>query len=128
MTPEQITTLFDLLDSFPKVEDQLMEIFSASLFKEITRAEYGRRTTHLCMDFVKDCILTIKQGVKTDESLTNAYFDVARYQTDIVDAAIEWDTDVRLLGLLLRKRPPPKTPEERLCLMVPIDVTKKREI
>jgi len=128
MTSEQTNAIFELLEAFPDLETQLFDLFGAYVFGEITGTEYERRTRKICVDRVMTCILTVKQGVKSSTDLINAYFDVARYQTDVLDAAIEWGVDKELLELVLRKKAPSKTPEDRLQLIVPSEVVKRREL
>jgi len=123
-------SLIDLLEAFPSLETDLMELFSAYVLKEISSKEFEQQVKKLCAEHVRNCVVSIKQGIKSDKSkrLINAYFDVARYQTDRIDAAIEWNVDKDILGFILKRRPPPSKPEDRLKLSVPIEVTKKREI
>ena len=128
MNSELATAVIDLLEMFPSLENELMELFSAYALKEIPSKDFERETKKLCIEYIRKCIQTIKQGVKTDKSLFRAYFDVARYQTDRKDAAIEWGCDEDLLKFILKKRSPPKTPEARLKLLAPSEVTKKREL
>lgn len=119
----------ELLEAFPDLEDELIELYSAYVFKELSSKDFEQKVRKLCAEFVRHCVMTVKQGIKVDRDkrLVNAYFDVARYQTDRIDAAIEWNVDKDVLGFLLKKRPPPENPEERRRLPVPIEVTKKRE-
>ena len=56
-----------------------------------------------------------------------AYLDVARYQTDVIDAAIEWGVDDEALEFLIEIEPPPTSTEERLGLSVPAELRKLRE-
>lgn len=128
MTPELTNAVIDLFEMFPSLEDDLMDLFSALALKEITGKDFERSAKLICIDYVKKCIQTIKQGVKTDKSLFRAYYDIARYQTDCKDASIEWESDEDLLRFILRKRPIPQTPQDRHALTAPIEVTKKREL
>lgn len=123
-------SIIDLLEAFPSLESEIMELFSAYVLKEISSKDFEQQVKKLCAEHVRECVVTIKQGIKADKSkrLINAYFDVARYQTDRIDAAIEWNVDEDILGFLLKRRPPPTNPEDRLKLSVPIEVSKKREI
>ena len=121
--------LVELLEAFPDLENELIGLCSAYVFKELSCKDYEQKVRKLCAEFVRHCVMTVKQGVKVDKDRRlNAYFDVARYQTDRIDAAIEWNVDKDVLGFLLKKRPPPENPEERRRLPVPIEVTKKREV
>jgi len=123
-------SLIDLLEAFPTLEAELMELYSAYVLKEISSKDFEQQVKKLCAEHVRNCVVTIKQGIKADKSkrLINAYFDVARYQTDRIDAALEWNVDEDILGYMLKRRPPPTNPEDRLKLSVPIEVTKKRGI
>lgn len=120
--------IIDLLEMFPTLEKELMDIFCSYALKETTGREFEHDARLLCLGYVKNCIQTIKQETKKDKSLFRAYFDVARYQTDIKDAAIDWQSDETILNFMLKRRPPPATPGERRSLPVPLEVTKKREL
>lgn len=128
MSSELTNAVIDLFEMFPELEDDLMGLFSDYVLKEIPTKDFEHDTKRLCVNYVKNCIQTIKQGIKADNSLRVAYLDVARYQTDRIDAAIEWGCDADLLEIILKKRPVPQTPEERHSLIVPLEVTKKREL
>jgi len=120
--------IVDLLSAFPNIEQDLMELYVAYVFKEASFRDFGRETRNLCIDYIRECMGDIKRGLMSErKKLLAAYFDVARYQTDRIDAAIEWDVDVDVLGFLLKKRPPPENPEERRKLIVPDEVKIKRE-
>lgn len=124
------TALYELLEAFPDFEDDLLDLYSAYVFKELSSKEYKVQVRRMCSEFVRQCVMTVKQGILLDREkrLLNAYYDVARYQTDPVDAGIEWNVEKDILGFLLKRRPPPDTPEERRQLPVPTVVVKKREI
>jgi len=129
MTAEQADAIIELLEAFPDKEDRLLDIFISFIRGEITSTEYERKTRRVCVDQIMKYILTIKQGGKADyANLINAYFDVARYQTDTIDASIEWGVDRVVLQCMLTRLPVPKTPDERLCLTVPQEVVKRREV
>jgi hypothetical protein len=122
--------LFEMLEAFPPIETELLDLYIAHVFKELDSQQYELKVRRVCLEYVKRLAVTAKHGVKADKRgrLLNAYFDVARYQTDRIDAAIEWNVDKYVLGLLLERRPPPQDHEERRQLPVPKAVTKKREI
>jgi hypothetical protein len=62
-------------------------------------------------------------------ALVNAYYDVARYQTDVTDATLQWGLkNDYLLQQILDFRPPPITPENRAKLRVPKVVRALREV
>jgi hypothetical protein len=122
--------IFELLETFPALEIELLDLYVALVFKEIDLRQYEIEVRRLCMKYITQLVVVAKHGVKADKKrrLVNAYFDVARYQTDRIDAAIEWDVDKYILGLLLERRPPPQDYEERKRLPVPSAVIKKREL
>jgi hypothetical protein len=125
---ELVDVVYDLFEAFPSLEKQIIDLFISYVLKETMSKEYEVKTKELCFDYIKNIILRIKQEYKNDKSLMNAYYDVARYQTDTKDAAILWSANEDLLCLMLKKRPPPETPLERHKLPVPNEVIKKREI
>jgi hypothetical protein len=127
MNPNLFNSVIDLLEMFPDMEDEILDLFISFVLNEISSRDFELKAKAKCVNYVKNCILDIRQGVKKKSTLLLAYFDVARYQTDVTDAAIEWDCDENLLKLILKKRPPPETPEERLTLPTPIEVIKRRE-
>ena len=57
----------------------------------------------------------------------NAWYDVARYQTDPTDAALEWGVNEKMLRTMLTHRPAPSLPMDRHALTVPYAVKKARE-
>jgi len=118
----------ELLEAFPILEDDLMELLSAFILKEITAREFDRGIRDLCINEIKTIASKIKRSLKADRRVLNAYYDIARYQTDFVDASIEWECDRQMLQFLLKKRKPPLTPEERQQLPVPQEVVNLREI
>lgn len=128
MTPEQTDAIIELLEAFPDQEDQLLDLFISYIFGRLPGAEYERKTRKICVEQVMKCILVIKQGAKSYTQLLNAYYDVARYQTDVIDAAIEWGVDSKVLEIVVAKSSLPLSVEDRLRLQVPSDVTKLREI
>jgi len=120
-----VDSLFDLLEAFPTLENQIKDLFTSSLFREITATEFESKVKSCCLAHIKKQTQTIRKGVKKD-NLYKAYYDVARYQTDVKDAADEWGVDEEVLGFILAQRPPPTSPEQRRQLSVPSEVTKKR--
>ena len=128
MTPEQTAAIIELLEAFPEQEDQLLSLFISYIFGDVPGAEYERKTRKICVEQVMKYISVIKQGAKSYTRMLNAYYDVARYQTNVIDAAIDWEVDPKVLELIVAKLPPPKATEDRLRLKVPNDVTKLREI
>ena len=124
----KIDLVYELFECFPTLDKQLIELFISFVLKEKISKEFEARSKELCMDYIRALISKIKQEFKTDKSLLNAYYDVARYQTDVKDAIIQWEADEDLLRFILKKRPPPETPEERLKLTLPKEVVKKREL
>lgn len=120
--------VIDLLEMFPDFENELLELFCGMVLNEIPSKDFERGAKDKCVVHVKNCIQDIRQNVRRKDVLMLAYYDVARYQTDVKDAAIEWGCDETLLKLIVKKRPPPQTPEERLNLSTPIEVVKRREV
>jgi len=121
--------IVDLSDTFIDLDDKCMELFSNFVFGEITGKLFDQEIRQLYFDRIRYDILLIKKEIRSKhKNICNAYYDVARYQTDYVDAAIEWNIDKRVLELIIEKRPPPITPEERHALKVPDEVRKKREL
>jgi hypothetical protein len=117
--------VFDILEAFPSIEGELKGFITSFILREMKGAEFDSVVKAACLSHIKRQTQAIKQGVK-DESLYNAYYDVARYLTDPKDAAAEWCVDEEILNFLLERRPPPQTTQERLSLIVPYEVTKRR--
>jgi len=119
--------VYDLIESFPKLEDPCVDLFSSLVLQEITGKIFEQKVKELYFDRIRKCISTIKQEAR-NKNLYHAYMDVARYQTDALDAAIEWQVNINLLNILLERKPVPTTVEDRLALFVPQEVVKKREL
>jgi hypothetical protein len=127
MSSDYTNTLLDLFDIFPTLEADFNTLYISCVLKEIDNKTFDS----VVKDFLasaKNRLQIIRQGIKSDKNMAFAYYDVARYQTDITDAAIEWQVDERLLRFILTKRPPPETPEGRHLLTVPHEVVKIREV
>jgi hypothetical protein len=122
--------LVELLEAFPDLEGSILESYTAYMLKEAAGRDFELDVRRMCTDHVKNLVLAVKHAVMADKtrSMACAYYDVARYQTDIRDAADFWQVDFDVLRLVLRKRPPPSSPEDRWKLAVPAEVVKKREI
>jgi hypothetical protein len=71
--------------------------------------------------------ITAASGDNRFEPYRCAWFDVARYQTDVMDAALTWDVDPETLQLIVECRPTPQTSDGRQALKVPQEVRKLRE-
>jgi hypothetical protein len=127
MSSEYTNTLLDLFDLFPTVEEDFRSLYIACVLKEIDNKTFDSNVKEF-LAATKNRLQIIRQGIKADKNMAFAYYDVARYQTDITDAAIEWQVDERLLRLILTKRPPPENPEGRHLLPVPPEVVKIREV
>jgi hypothetical protein len=128
---EGYNALVELLEAFPSLESELMCLYTDYIFKDVSSRDYEKKVRGLCSEWVTKCITTIKRGISADvehKKLLSAYLDVARYQTDRIDASIEWNVDADVLGFLLKKRPPPENPEERRQIEVPYSIRKKREL
>ena len=120
-----VDALFEILEAFPTLENQIKDLFTSFLFGEITVTEFDGKVKTCCLAHIKKQTQIIRKGVKKD-NLYKAYYDVARYQTNVKDAADEWGVDEEVLGFILTQRPPPTSPEQRRQLSVPSEVTKKR--
>ena len=127
MSSEYTNTLLDLFDLFPTLEEDFCSLYISCVLKEIDNKTFDSNVKEFLAS-TKNRIQIIKQGIKADKNMAYAYYDVARYQTDITDAAIEWQVDERLLRFILTKRPPPENPEGRHLLTVPSEVVKIREV
>lgn len=119
--------VYDLIESFPKFENVCMDLFTSFILQERTGKSFEQEIKQIYFDHIRNCIATIKQEAK-NKKLYYAYMDVARYQTDPLDAAIEWQVNINLLNILLERKPVPTTVEDRLALSVPQEVIKKREL
>jgi len=127
MSSEYTDNLLDLLNIFHALESEFNSLYISCVLKEIDNKTFDV-TVKDCIASVKNSIQIIRQGIKADKNMAFAYYDVARYQTDITDAAIEWQVDERLLRFILTRRPPPENPEGRHLLAVPPEVVKIREV
>lgn len=117
----------DLIYAFPSFENACMDLFSAFAIQEINGRVFEQDIKQIYFDHIKNSISIIKQEIK-NKKLYFAYMDVARYQTDPIDASIEWQVNVNLLNILLERKPVPTTVDGRLGLAVPQEVSKKREL
>lgn len=125
---EACESILTLLKICPDSRLDLEELISAFILKEISSKQFDAGIRDLCLDIIKECAHKIKKSLKADRRVLNAYYDVARYQTDLVDACIEWECDRDILTILLQHRKPTALPNERLKLPVPQAVVDLREI
>lgn len=118
--------VFDILEAFPDLEPQLKDLIAALVLRETTLTEFESNVKSICLAHIRKQTQAIKKGLKSNDSLLNAYYDVARYMTDPSDAAEEWKVDEEILLFILERRPPPTDPHERTMLETPTKVIKLR--
>jgi hypothetical protein len=100
------------------IRDYAMGNKSALMFERAIKRTYT--------EILRKHILNLKCVFK-GKNLRLAYLDVARYHTDVIDAAIEWEIDEDVLYYVLELAPPPPTTEGRLSLEIPVELRKLRE-
>jgi hypothetical protein len=119
--------LRDFLNAFPLLKNEMSSQISDFALKKMLANTFELNARRLYAQHIKVQTGLIKNAFK-GKSIKLAYLDVARYQTDVRDAAIEWDVDEEALVFLLELKPPPTTTEERLGLEIPDELRKKREL
>jgi len=113
------------------MEQRILDLLLDLVFTDLKIDEFNTKLSLLKLEFgIEQNVLGYrKRIVKVGKRrITHAYYDVARYQTDVLDAAIEWGVAKDILDFVLEHRRVPKTPEDRLILDVPKAVRKKREV
>lgn len=119
-----------LFASTPKRQEKMTGVLADYLLENVGYRDFhsyfmemGRKTLKSLLDKIEAEFSTGEKAI----AVFNAYYDVARYQTDPQDAATEWGAELPVLQELLQLRPAPETPAERHELEVPSDVKAKRE-
>lgn len=110
----------------PELEEELGLEVGSYARKEIIAVVLRGNIERVFAKYIKAQIKHITNVFK-GKAIMIAYLDVARYQTDVIDAAIEWGVDDEVLEFLVEIAPPPKSTEERLGLNVPVVLKKLRE-
>lgn len=105
---------------------EIDRLISKLIMKEISSRTFKKQIKQAVTATLKDDIKAITE--KDFTTLYHAWYDVARYQTDIFDAANTWAVDCSTLNYLIFNYPIPTTIEERLKLSTPPEVKKIREI
>lgn len=114
------------LRAVPELQEELSFEVGSYAQKEIIAVVLGRNIERVFAKYLKVQIKQITNVFK-GKAIMIAYLDVARYQTDVIDAAIEWGVDDEVLEFLVEIAPPPKSTEGRLGLNVPAALKRLRE-
>lgn len=119
---QQLTQLLDL----PIITDELRSTYIKYVFRETDSKRLDLEIRNRLSE-IRNGLQMLRQRIVNDTNLMFAYYDIARYQTDVKDAAIDWGVSEELLCYVLKERPVPITPEERHSLDVPHEVQRMRE-
>ena len=117
----------DFLNSFPQLKKDMEEHLGEYAMKDMLATLFEQKARGMYTRHVREEIAWIKNAYK-GKNIKLAWLDVARYQTDVWDAAVEWDVEEEVLSCLLRIKPPPVDVDERLRLEVPKELRRKREL
>jgi len=117
----------EFLNAFPLLKDDMKECIGDYAMKKTIAYHFEQNARRMYTTHIKEDIARIKEMYK-GKGIRLAYLDVARYQTDVRDASIAWGVDEDVLGQLLKMKPPPGEPKDRLKLEIPDELRKKREI
>jgi hypothetical protein len=111
------------------IEHQADKNLAQFIIKEKNFRMFKRHGSDLLTQMFRQIVEPLADSANTPEleALCNAWYDVARYQTDAVDAKNLWRADEETLRYLLELCPPPETPEERHKLNTPQAVKRQRE-
>lgn len=114
------------INAFPSVKEDMSSYIGEYALKNTTVLIFERLVKKKYTQLVKENLTYIKDTLK-GKAIHLAYLDVARYQTDVIDSAIQWGVDDEVLEFLLDIKPPPTSTEDRLNLEVPAELKKLRE-
>jgi hypothetical protein len=120
--------IHELLGSCPDAEN-LAEVALAKLvLKELSPKGFQREIAGGLKSVAQNFMKQMETSADDEFSAyRNAWYDVARYQTDPIDAAITWDADPESFQILLEARPVPTDAAAKQALSVPLAVKKLRE-
>ena len=112
--------------AFPEIGDLVRKYalgMNGLSFNRMHAREFEKEAKASCVSYIKEVIAYLKDAYM-GKAMRMAYLDVVRYQTDIRDAAIEWQVDERALTILrdLNK------PINRFDLEIPDALRKLREL